>query len=66
MPEGPPPKAIGAQTVAHHLDRDRLVLVGEQRHFGNEWMDPRHLADHAGFVGHRAARLARPAARRDR
>ena len=38
----------GAQAVAHDLHRDRLVLVGDQRHLGEERVHARHLADHAG------------------
>ena len=46
----------GAQAVAHHLYRNRLIAVGEQRHFRKQRMHARHLADDAGFIGHRAAR----------
>ena len=55
MPEAPTPKATAAQPVAHDLDRDRLVPVGDQRDLRDERMHARDLADHAGIVGHRAA-----------
>jgi len=45
-----------AQAVSQHLHRNRLIRVGQQRHFGKQRMHARHLADDAGFVGHRASR----------
>src|ERR1051325_10675790 len=46
-----------AQAVTYHLDRDDMVLVGDERDLGYERMHPCHLADDPGFVRHRAARL---------
>jgi hypothetical protein len=44
-----------AQAVALHLDRDRLVLVGQQQDFRGERKHPCHLADDADVVDHRLA-----------
>ncbi|EXI74389.1 MAG: hypothetical protein AW07_01931 [Candidatus Accumulibacter sp. SK-11] len=37
------------------LHRHRLLLVGDQRHLGDEREDPRHLANDACIVDHRQA-----------
>jgi hypothetical protein len=42
-----------AQAGPHDLYRHGLLLVGDQRHFGNEGKYPRHLPDNAGIVDHR-------------
>ena len=39
--------------------RDRGVLVGQQRDLGDERVDARHLAEHAGLVDHRRAEQRR-------
>jgi hypothetical protein len=42
-----------AQAGPHNLYRNRLFLVGDQGHFGDEGKDPRHLTDDSGIVNDR-------------
>jgi hypothetical protein len=48
-------KGDRAQSVAHHLHRNCLLLVREQRHLRRQGVHARHLADHAILIHHRRA-----------
>ena len=43
----PAPKSTRAHAAALDLDRHRVILVGDERHFGHVRKHARHLPDHA-------------------
>ncbi len=45
-------KHDGAQSVAQHLNRHRLILFGDQCHFGEPGVDARDLADDTDIIHH--------------
>ena len=55
MPGSTPPNAIPRKAVAHDLDRNRLILVGEQRHLRGVLEGPRDLTYDTDVIDDRIA-----------